>query len=111
MTPQVVTVAGEGVQGKDKQPWEAQVDWIYAGHGEWSQTETGEPGEQLPREPDLGWTCQNQKGAMEFPEHLNRYITKEKKYGVVVRPYHKIPLQLKIGISQLSTRPKKCSTD
>ena len=24
----------------EKQPWEAQVRWIYAGHGEWTQIES-----------------------------------------------------------------------
>ena len=53
----------------------------------------------------------NHKGATEYPEHLKKYIQKEASYGAVMGPYDKIPFAHNIGISPLSTRPKKESQE
>ena len=52
-------------------------------------------------------TTKNHKGATEYPEVLEKYITKEQSKNVVMGPYNKIPFQGNVGISPLSTQPKK----
>ena len=56
-------------------------------------------------------SSKNHKGATEFPQDLEKYIKKEQSYGAVKGPYRKIPFNGKVGISPLSTRPKKDSTE
>ena len=53
----------------------------------------------------------NHKGATDYPEHLQAYIQKEARYGAVMGPFKKIPFKDKVGISPLSTRPKKGSKE
>ena len=178
----------EGEHDPGDQPWEAQVGWIYAGHGEWEQANIddkgskeevspvqepewiqqwlvkndkdiglsevvrkggypnrwgacipiesgwnldimkellsdyqdkevvdwlryGWPSGRLPTLQPPGWSMKNHKGASDFPEELQKYIDKEKNYGAVMGPFRKIPFKGNIGISPLSTRPKKGSAD
>ena len=53
----------------------------------------------------------NHKGAEDHPQALQEYISKETKHQAVMGPYTKIPFKDKVGISPLSTRPKKESED
>ena len=67
----------------------------------------GWPMGRLPSLVDPAITNKNHKGATEHQEALKKYIVKEQKYGAVMGPYPNIPFQGKVGISPLSTRPKK----
>ena len=71
----------------------------------------GWPTGRIPTLPSPGTTAKNHKGATDYPEQLDKYIKKEAQYGAVMGPYHKIPFQDNIGISPLSTRPKKQSEE
>ena len=53
----------------------------------------------------------NHKGATQFPEQMTKYIQKEITYDVVMGPYNKIPFEDNVGISRLSTRPKRDSEE
>ena len=77
------------------------VEWIKYG---W-------PTGRLPSLGNPELSNRNHKGASEYPEALEKYIQKEKSYGAVIGPYNKIPFQNKVGISPLSTRPKKGSEE
>ena len=67
----------------------------------------GWPTGRLPTLPNPGTSGKNHKGAEEHPKALQKYIEKEQTHGAVMGPFNKIPFQNKIGISPLSTRPKK----
>ena len=67
----------------------------------------GWPTGRLPSLGEPVKTFKNYKGAVEHPEALQAYISKEKNYGAVMGPYPKIPFQCKVEISPISTRPKK----
>ena len=54
-----------------------------------------------------GQTTKNHKVAEDYPEQLDKYVKKEQKYGVVMGQYDKIPFSHNVGISPLSTRPKR----
>ena len=71
----------------------------------------GWPTGRIQQLPPPVTTRKNHKGATEHPEHLKRYIEKEASYGAVMGPYDKIPFAGNIGISPLSTRPKKGSQE
>ena len=71
----------------------------------------GWPTGRLPSLPDPHTAAKNHKGALDYPEQLQRYIKKEARYGAVMGPYNKIPFNSKVGISPLSSRPKKGSED
>ena len=71
----------------------------------------GWPTGRLPSLRPRGQSTQNHKGATVHPEHLQAYIKKEQKYQAVMGPFKKIPFKDNVGISPLSTRPKKGSTD
>ena len=71
----------------------------------------GWPTGRLPTLGNPGWSTKNHKGAAEFPEQLGKYIQKEKEYGAVMGPFHNIPFNNNVGISPLSTRPKKGTDD
>ena len=77
------------------------VEWIRYG---W-------PTGRLPTLGQPGHTNKNHKGATDYPEQLERYIQKESKYHAVMGPYHSIPFKDNVGVSPLSTRPKKGSSD
>ena len=53
----------------------------------------------------------NHKGATEYPAELQKYIEKELKHEAVMGPYKNIPFKDKVGISPLSSRPKKNSEE
>ena len=71
----------------------------------------GWPAGRLPTLPDPHISNINHKGATDHPLALKQYITKEQGYNAVMGPYTKIPFTHKVGISPLSTRPKKDSGD
>ena len=71
----------------------------------------GWPTGRLPTLGNPSWTSKNHKGATDHLEQLKKYIHKEAKYGAVMGPYEKIPFDNKVGISPLSTRPKKDSIE
>ena len=49
----------------------------------------------------------NHKGPTGHPGVVKKYIEKEIQKGAVMGPYHKIPFASRVGISPISTRPKK----
>ena len=53
---QPTNITNQEEVNKGKQPWQAQVGWIYAGHGEWAPADTVEAtvdhGNKLEQEPD-----------------------------------------------------------
>ena len=69
------------------------------------------PTGRLPTLKPPGQSTKNHKGATDFPQHLKAYIVKDQKYQVVMGPFEKIPFTGNVGISPLSTRPKKGSAD
>ena len=71
----------------------------------------GWPMGRLPTMKPPQLSTKNHKGATDFPEHLHKYINKEAKYGAVMGPFKKIPFSANVGISPLSSRPKKDSVD
>ena len=77
------------------------VEWIKYG---W-------PTGRVPSWPEPELSNKNHKGAAEFPDQLQKYIKKEIDYAAVMGPFESIPFSDNIGISPLSTRPKKGSQD
>lgn len=53
----------------------------------------------------------NHKGALDYPEHICKYLIKESKYDAVLGPFKKNPLQSDIVISPLNTVPKNNSNE
>ena len=49
----------------------------------------------------------NHKGATEFPEHIDKYLKKEIDNGRMLGPFTEIPFKTRIGVSPLSSRPKR----
>ena len=71
----------------------------------------GWPAGRLPTLPSPAKTFKNHKGATDYPEALKKYIQKEASKGAIIGPFNKIPFKGKVGISPISTRPKKGTTD
>ena len=71
----------------------------------------GWPTGRLPTLPEPITSCKNHKGASEHPEAMKKYIMKEISKGAVMGPYKKIPFTRKVGISPLSSRPKRDSKE
>ena len=71
----------------------------------------GWPTGRLPTLPDPDTTFSNHKGGTDHLEHLTKYAQKELGKQAIMGPYNKIPFTAKVGISPLSTRPKKNSTE
>ena len=73
------------------------VEWIRYG---W-------PIGRLPQLPDPKCSFSNHKGGTEYPEALRKYRDKELRKGAIMGPYNQLPFKDRVGISPLSTRPKK----
>ena len=71
----------------------------------------GWPTGRLPTMQDPSKTFKNHKGATDHPQALKDYIHKEIEKGAVLGPFSTIPFEDKVGISPISTRPKKNSTE
>ena len=71
----------------------------------------GWPTGRLPTMTPPHKSAKNHKGATEFPQDMIKYISKEIQHGAVMGPYNKIPFESTVGISPLSSRPKKGSSD
>ena len=71
----------------------------------------GWPTGRLPTLEGPGLSTKNLKGANDFPDDLRKYIHKETGYGAIMGPYDKIPFTDNVGISPLSTQPKKNTTE
>ena len=71
----------------------------------------GWPIGRLPTMEDPMITFRNHKGATEYPKTLQKYIEKEKSHDAVIGPLKAIPFTRFVGISPLTTRPKKESQD
>ena len=71
----------------------------------------GWPTGRLPTLGDPKVNYKNHKGATEHPKSLVTYIQKEQSHGTVMGPYKNIPFPGKVGISPLSTRAKRNSTE
>ena len=65
------------------------------------------PTGRLPTLKDPCKNTKNHKGASDYPQQLQQYISKEASHGAVMGPFSKIPFKARVGISPLSTRPKK----
>ena len=62
------------------------------------------------QEPDP-WPAQdNHAGANNYPETIDKYIEDELRFGATMGPFRVPPFIHRIGISPLSTRPKKNSS-
>ena len=53
----------------------------------------------------------NHKGAVDFPVHIDEYLHKEIEMGAIMGPFSIPPFVNRIGISPMSSRPKKDSMD
>ena len=51
----------------------------------------------------------NHKGAVQLPQVIDDYVTNEVKLGVAMGPFNIPPFLNRIGVSPLSTRPKRDS--
>ena len=71
----------------------------------------GWPTGRLPNIDDPERSYSNHKGGSEYPGDLEKYIKKELGKEAIMGPYKKIPFRSKVGISPLSTRAKKNSTE
>ena len=56
---------------------------------------------------DQIWKYKNHKGALEFPRHINEYITKECSHKAILGPFKDNPFQDTVIISPLNIVPKK----
>ena len=79
------------------------VEWIRYG---W-------PTGRLPTMADPLHAAKNHSGATDHPQALQKYVDKEQSKGAIIGPYNRIPFtqQSTIGISPLSTQPKKDSEE
>ena len=68
----------------------------------------GWPTGRLPTVEDPEITYKNHMGAIDY---LQEYIKKEQSHAAILGPFKKIPFTNKVGISPISTRPKKNSED
>ena len=104
-----------GAQKVVQSKWNLELmgDWLrdYPDNEVIEWLKYGWPTGRLPTLPAPSISNKNHKGVMEFPEHLSTYIKKEQQKGAVMGPYTKIPFSTPVGISPLSTRPKKGSQD
>ena len=73
----------------------------------------GWPTGRLPTLPEPAKTFKNHKGATDHPQALQKYIEKEQSKQAVMGPFDVIdlPFHSQVGISPISTRPKKTSQD
>ena len=71
----------------------------------------GWPTGHLPTLEDPQKTFKNHKGAQDHPEALKKYIDKEMTKNAILGPFNKIPFTDRVGISPISTRPKKQTLD
>ena len=71
----------------------------------------GWPTGRLPTLEAPARNFKNHKGATDHPEALKKYIQKEIGKQAVIGPFNKIPFKQQVGISPISTRPKKGSTE
>ena len=71
----------------------------------------GWPIGRLPTMEEPAISFKNHKGATEYPEALIKYIEKENNHGAIIGPFTAIPFHKHLGISPLSTRPKKDSEE
>ena len=59
-----------------------------------------------PEAPDPVPVHKNHKGALEYPEAVDDYLTLEMELGATMGPFSIPPFCNRIGISPLNTRPK-----
>ena len=61
--------------------------------------------------PDLVPNSKNHKGALNFPDAIDRYVARELSEGSMFGPFTIPPFLSRIGVSPLSTRSKKDSVE
>ena len=71
----------------------------------------GWPVSRPPNWPDPQPVMKNHKGATDFPDDMERYIRKELEKGAIAGPYDQVPFKSRVGISPLSTREKRESSE
>ena len=77
------------------------IEWLTYG---FSISRNDDAGETIP-------ATSNHMGANLFPEAIDKYIAKEIRLGATMGPFRVPPYVGRIGISPLSTRPKRDSTE
>ena len=71
----------------------------------------GWPAGRIPTMSEPAKTFMNHKGVKDHPQAMKDYINKEREQDAVIGPFKKIPFRTRVGISPLSTRAKKSSTE
>ena len=71
----------------------------------------GWPISRPPNIPDPMPTFKNHGSAQKFPDQVKKYIEKEQKRGAICGPFKNVPFCHRVGVSPLSTREKRDSTD
>ena len=61
-------------------------------------------------EMPLEFGGRNHKGATDFADEVDKYLEKELALGGTIGPFDAIPFKCPVGVSPLSTRPKKNSS-
>ena len=56
-------------------------------------------------------TLRNHASAEQYPQHMQKYISKEKDYGCLLGPFLVPPWEKQVAVSPMSTRLKKGETD
>ena len=71
----------------------------------------GWPSNRIPQALRPTISRRNHPSANQYPEYVRNYIIKEIQLGAVMGPFRTIPFADRVGISPLSTRPKRDSND
>ena len=72
----------------------------------------GWPANRLPAAPPPTIGNKNHASATKFPEFVSQYLSSEIKKGAVMGPFEEVPFDHgRVGVSPLSTRPKRDTDD
>ena len=71
----------------------------------------GWPISRPPNINDPTPTFRNHGTAEKYPEFIEKYIDKELKRGGICGPFDQVPFSRRVGVSPLSTRPKRDTED
>ena len=71
----------------------------------------GWPANRMPSALDPTLCTGNYASAIKYPQHINHYIEKELRHNAVLGPFTSIPFSSRVGVSPLSTRPKRATAE
>ena len=72
----------------------------------------GWPSNRMPGAPPPIINTVNHASAMNYPTFIDEYLRKELAHGAIMGPFEEIPFSMnRIGVSPLSTRPKRNTND